>query len=91
MRPSYRPPLVPDTLTLIPAEDPGAEHSPMLRLALLVRAWHDRSDLGQGQIWFLSRPSRPSRPPAQTDTYPHTPFPAEPSPPLLCSAMLLVR
>lgn len=48
-------------MSLIPVEDPGAEHSPMLRLALFVRsglAWHGR------QIWVrpdlvLSRPSRP--------------------------------
>lgn len=62
MRPSFRPPLVPDTLmSLIPAEDPGAEHSPMLRLALLVErerglAEHWQSTGMAFQIW--ARPDR---------------------------------
>lgn len=63
MRPSFRPPLVPDTLvSLIPAGDPGAEHSPMLRLALLVQREGERereawqSTCMAVQIW--ARPDR---------------------------------
>lgn len=73
-------------MSLIPAEDPGAEHSPMLRLALLVRpcmAWHGLAwpgmavRSGSGQIWpRLARLARLAR--TQTDRYPHTPFQAGP-------------
>lgn len=69
---------------LIPAGDPGAEHSPMLRLALPVRPGMARQIyLGQarsGLVSGLPRPSCPVLPrlasPAQpqTDRYPHTPF-----------------